>query len=295
MTTTHRIGRSPTVFASIALAAVPLVATLAIPAPALAQRTDAVPKLGTCPFNWREGGTGPNRVRGIPGNCYPISADSPRIIVRASSSEVCPTGYFPEGSRYCTTRKSIDFSAETRSSPDARLAKPVPNARCPLGWASTRDLTACYTTFEKPTLARLSNGKACKPGELAEWGIWCTSNYEGIDRTRADNAGAKDFNEVYAWTLRNRGDTKTVGDTFSPAAEAYYDSLSGGSAPAPLSKAAAAPNGATSAQTEAERCTSSTGAAAGAAVGGAVGGSQGARIGGVLGGLAKGKKKPQGC
>jgi hypothetical protein len=295
MTVTPRIGRTSAALTAMVFAAAPLVTYFASPAPALAQRTDSVPKLGTCPFNWREGGTGPNRVAGMAGNCYPISATSPKIFVRSSSSEPCPTGYYPEGSRYCTTHKSIGVSAETRSSPDARLAKPAPNARCPLGWASTRDLTACYTTFEKPTVARLSHGKACKPGELAEWGIWCTSNYEGIDRTRADNAGAKDFNEVYAWTLRNRGDTKTVGDTFSPEAEAYFASRGGTGAAAATGKPAAASTGASATQSEATPCTSTSGAAAGAALGGAVGGSQGARVGGMLGGLAKGKKKPQGC
>lgn len=303
MITMPRTRCNTTAISALALAVAPLVAMLGAPAPALAQRTDAVPKLGTCPFNWREGGTGPNRVAGMPGNCYPISETSPKIFVRASSSEACPTGYYPEGSRYCTTHKSIGVSAETRSSPDARLTKPAPNARCPLGWASTRDLTACYTTFEKPTMARLSNGKACKPGELAEWGIWCTSNYEGIDRTRADNAGAKDFNEVYAWTLRNRGDTKAVGDTFSPAAEAYFASRSGASTAAPSGQTAAAPNGVPGAPNEAERCTASAGEVTGAALGGAVGGSEGARIGGMLGGLAKDnnknknkqKQKPKGC
>lgn len=297
MTATPTTRRNTTALAAIALAAAPFGAMpwAWASAPALAQRTDSVPKLGTCPFNWREGGTGPNRVPGLAGNCYPISETSPRIFVRSSSSEACPTGYYPEGSRYCTTHKSVAVSAETRASPDARLAKPAPNARCPLGWASTRDLTACYTTFEKPTVARLSNGKACKPGELAEWGIWCTSNYEGIDRARADNAGAKDFNEVYAWTLRNRGDTKTVGDTFSPAAEAYFASRSGTSVAAPSGKAAAAPSGGAQGSTSANPCAPGSGAATGAALGGAVGGSQGARIGGMLGGLAKGKKKPQGC
>jgi len=289
-----RAGRSPALLAAIALAAPSLVATLGTPVPALAQRTDSVPKISICPFNWREGGTGPNRVPGLVGNCYPISDTAPRVMVRSSSSEACPTGYYPEGSRYCTTHKSVAVSAETRSSQANRLTKPAPNARCPLGWASTRDLAACYTTFEQPTVARLSNGKACKPGELAEWGIWCTSGYEGIDRARADNAGAKDFNEVYAWTLRNRGDTKSVGDTFSPAAEAYFASRGGAGGAAPSGKAAPA-TATTAAPTQPNSCSSVVGAATGAALGGAVGGSQGAQIGGMLGGLAKSKKKPEGC
>ena len=294
MIVTPRACRHTTALSAFALAAAPLVALLGLPAPALAQRTDSVPKLGTCPFNWREGGTGPNRVPGMPGNCYPIGETSPSIIVRSSSSEACPGGYYPEGSRYCTTHKSTAFSAETRSSPDARLTKPAPNARCPLGWASTRDLTACYTTFEKPTVARLSNGKACKPGELAEWGIWCTSNYEAIDRGRADNAGAKDFNEVYAWTLRNRGDTKSVGDTFSPAAEAYFASVGGGTTTPPASQAADLTKTTAGANADGP-CVSVSGAATGAAIGGAVGGTDGARVGGMLGGLAKSRKKPKGC
>ncbi len=259
------------------------VTTMTSPAMAQGQNVGSVEKVGICPTGWHEGGTRPGQS-GVRGRCYPSTSSAPKVYLRASPSEACAPGY-NEFNRYCTTRTSTVVSAESRAAGGPKLTKPAPNARCPLGWASTRDLATCYTTFEDPTVARLKNGKACAPGELDEWGIWCTSNYQGVNRERAINAGVKDFNEVYAWTLRNKGDTKAVGDDLSPAATAWF---AGNSANA----GSAAPAATNQAKTEAKPANCETGAVVGGVVGGAVGGKSGARTGSVLGG-GLGKKK--GC
>lgn len=253
-------------------------------AQAQGQNMEPIKKVGAiCPFNWREG----NGKQGVPGMCYPMTQSAPAAYVRPNGQE-CVAGYYPSGG-YCSTNKPNYVSAETTRAQPTSLTKPAPNARCPVGWASTRDLQTCYTTIENGSVARLSNGKPCGAGEIAEWGLWCTANYQGIAKERALNAGAKDFNEVYAWTLRNRGDTKTVGDALSPAAAAWFDSQSGSTAAAAKSTASVDASSSEAAKPE---CT--TDSATGAAIGGAVGGKAGARVGSALGGMAK-KKKKSGC
>lgn len=267
-----------------------IMSTYATPAQAQGQNVDSVQKIGICPVDWHEGGTRPGQS-GVRGRCYPDSSVSPKIYLRASTSEKCAAGYY-DWDRYCTTNKPVLVSAELTRALPTKLTKPAPNSRCPVGWASTRDLQTCYTTIENGSVARLKGGKPCAPGELDEWGLWCTSNYQNIAFERADNAGAKDFNEVYAWTLRNRGDTKTVGDSLSPAATAWFASQRGSAAaatPAKAASAGSAPAAATPAQPSAG-CAS--GAVAGAAIGGAIGGSSGAQIGSALGRLGK---KKSGC
>lgn len=274
---------------NLSLVATAMLSTYAPPAFAQGQNVESVQKIGTCPRDWHEGGTRPGQS-GIRGRCYPDSSSSPRIYLRASTSERCATGYY-DWDRYCTTDKPVLVSAERTFALATKLAKPAPNARCPVGWASTRDLQQCYTTIENGSVARLSNGKPCKSDELEEWGLWCTSNYQNIAFERADNAGAKDFNEVYAWTLRNRGDTKSVGDSLSPAATAWFASQKGGSSNGAASTSNVAASSSNSAGNAANQACANS-AAAGAAVGGLLGGTGGARIGGMLGGLSK--KKP-GC
>ncbi|MBN8485801.1 MAG: hypothetical protein J0L50_13620 [Sphingomonadales bacterium] len=273
--------------AGLGAAAVAVLAASVSVSPAIAQgqNTTSVEKVGICPVDWHEGGTRPGQA-GVRGRCYPDSSVAPKVYLRASTSEPCAAGYNPS-ERYCTTKQSTQTSAEIRASGGPKLTKPAPNARCPLGWASTRDLATCYTTIENPSVARLKNGKACAAGELDEWGIWCTSNYKHIPKNRAEAHGNKDFNEVYGWTMRNRGDTKAVGDTFSPAAEAWFASNSGAAA-----SSAAPATTSTQAQTESKPANCESGAVAGAVVGGVVGGKSGARTGAVLGG-GLGKKK--GC
>lgn len=299
-----------------AAAALIAACAVALATPAAAQGTTtgpvAKPASSSCPTDWSEGGKGRSN-QPMAGYCYPdLKLNGPAIYARASADEPCAAGYHPEinRSRFCTTKKPILLSAETNLAQPNRLTKPSPEARCPTGWASAKDLKTCYTTLSNAPAARLSKGKPCAPGELAEWGLWCTPGIEGVTYAHADGHASKDFNEVYLYLQMNGGDWESMKCCLSPAAEAFYKAQ--GKGPQAAAASQDGPGDYTSAAEDEARgmaamrgmvpgagaqpaqaqCTAESGA--GAAIGGAVGGEAGARIGGMLGGLGK-KKKKNGC
>lgn len=247
--------------------------------------------------------------------CYPdLSSNGPSVYQRASRNAACAQGYrVDSGSAdFCTTAAAPRaWSAENNLAKQTRLTKPSPSARCPTGWASAKDLKTCYTTLDNPPAARLSNGKPCAAGEMAEWGLWCTGSIAGVTYAQADGHGTKDFNEVYLYLQMNGGNYEAMKCCLSPAAEAYYKA--NGKGPQSAAASRDGPGDYTSAEEDEARgmavargmvpgaagqpaqgqCTS--GSAAGAAIGGAFGGEAGARIGSMLGGFGKKKNKPAGC
>jgi hypothetical protein len=166
------------------------------------------------------------------------------------------------------------------------LTKPSKGNRCPTGWASTSDLSQCFTMVENPPTARPSGGKPCAPGEFNEWGVWCTSNYAATTKEQAYDALTVDFNRLYL-----RGGPADMKPVLSDDATAHY----GPKTYADGSTSASASSSDTSKPAEqTAQCTTDSGSATGAAIGGAVGGEAGAALGGMLGGLGK-KKKKKGC
>lgn len=256
--------------------------SLAVAPPAQAQGVNVgnvrIPS-GSCPSDWKSGEA--------KGYCQPMRIGSPAsIYVRASTDVACAAGYYVDYNNVlvCTT-KAPGPTREQSLGKGGSFAKPTALARCPTGWISTTTGKECYTQLENAPIVRAKGAAACAAGELNDWDLWCTSNYEHLTKAWAERYGLEDFNKSYGFALGNRLDAAAIpDDKLSPAATAYF----GGSAS--TTGAAAEPAAPAAAQTT--ECV--TGSQAGAAIGGALGGRTGADLGGALGGLGK-KKKKNGC
>lgn len=233
---------------------------------------------GACPDLWKTGDAS--------GHCQPMNVTSPpAIYVRASRDAACAAGYYVDdyNALVCTT-KAPSPTREQALGKGGTFAKPSALARCPTGWISTTTFTECYTQLENAPIVRAKGTGACAAGELDDWGLWCTSNYQHLTRVQAERSALEDFNRLYAYALGNRLDTKAIpNDDLSPAATAYF----GGTTSATETAAAPAAN---EPATKAAEC--SNGSGVGAAVGGALGGRTGAAVGSALGRLGS---KRNGC
>ncbi|WP_439468495.1 hypothetical protein [Blastomonas fulva] len=242
---------------------------------------------GQCPYGWErpfEAG------RNTANYCEPFGAvrPTPAVYVRENKSVACNQGYFVDtvNDLVCTSYDLM--TARFADRPDGIARAGILN-RCPTGWQASNNNKQCFTEIKNAPVPRLKNGKPCAPGELDDWGIWCTSNYEHLSYAEVDLAGLRDFNTIYANAMNDGLDYNSIPDaTLSPDAKAFFkgaDKSSGASATG--SSSAGQP-----AATNAADCIS--GSDVGAAVGGALGGRTGAALGGALGGLGK-KKKKGGC
>lgn len=285
-------------FASAMMAASTFAIIAMTPAPAAAQGTTGPTPTsagGNCPSGYSKG-TSSGRRAGLGETnlnlCYPQGSNAPAVFQRRSNSDPCPAGMRPDsgGSPWCTSRPetsspSVDYIA-ARSGTGNLLTKPSKGNRCPTGWASTRDLTQCFTMVENAPTARLSGGKPCAPGAFNDWGVWCTSNYAKTTKEQAYDALTVDFNRLYL-----RGGPADMKPVLSADATAHY----GPKTYADSSTSASVSSSDSSKPTEqTAQCASESGSANGAAIGGALGGDAGAALGGMLGGLGK-KKKKAGC
>ena len=235
---------------------------------------------GSCPSDWK---TGESK-----GYCQPMRISSPpAIYVRSSKDVACAASYYVDyNNAWVCTTKAPGPTREQALGKGGNFAKANALARCPTGWISTNNFTECYTQLENAPIVRGKGKAACKAGELNDWNLWCTSNYQHLTRVQANRAGLEDFNRVYAYALGNRLDAKAIpNDELSPDATAYF----GGTASTTGTAAASA----APATAPAENCDASS--KTGAAIGGAVAGSGGAALGSALGGLVKKKKKANGC
>lgn len=236
---------------------------------------------GKCPYGWdREKDSA---------FCVPFMAvkPTPAVYVRQNKSVACDQGYFVDtvNDLVCTSYDLLTVRFADRPDGIARVG--ILN-RCPTGWRASTNNKQCFTEIKNAPIARLKNGKACAPGELDDWGIWCTSNYEHLSYAEIDLAATRDFNAIYANAMNDGLDYNSIPSGLSPAAKAFFkgaDKSSGASVTGSSSTGQPA-------ATNAADCIS--GSDVGAAVGGALGGRTGAALGGALGGLGK-KKKKNGC
>ncbi|WP_152414613.1 hypothetical protein [Blastomonas sp. AAP53] len=234
---------------------------------------------GLCPYGWnRETDT----------FCVPsiVVKPMPAVYVRENKSTACNQGYFVDtiNDLVCTSydRMTVRFADVSGGIARAGILN-----RCPTGWRASTNNKQCFTEIKNAPIARLKNGKPCAPGELDDWGIWCTSNYEHLSYAEVDLAATRDFNDIYANAMNDGLDYNSIPSGLSPDAKAFFkgaDKSSGASSAAPASASEPA--------TTAADCIS--GSDVGAAVGGVLGGRTGAALGGALGGLGK-KKKKGGC
>jgi hypothetical protein len=222
------------------LRAAALIALLAAPMllasmPAAAQTYQGPfpkPSVG-CPGGYSAGSPrGLNGGRTDPNTCYPSSSSSPaRVHLRSSRSEACPSGMREDspGSRWCGPPPAV-YNPESAAR-GANLRKPRNDVRCPVGWSSTESRSECWTEAANAPRARVSNGRPCNDGELAEWGVWCTSNYQQLSFRDAERAAIADMN-IYYLITNGSLENSTY---FSPAATPFFEALN------PERRAAAAP------------------------------------------------------
>lgn len=287
------LARSSFVFAAASIT-VGLIA-LNLPAEAFAQgsRSDngVEHKGSSCPNEgWTRGGKGkyPNMDR-----CYPTSASSPRIYRVGHDNEKCAAGYGRQWG-FCIEGYDPSWMANQKGNLDKANAAD----RCPAGWVTAPPLangqTRCRPEVPKPATARAKGAGACKPGEIEEWGIWCTSNYEHLKAQRVKQAAAADWNDIYTAT-RGKEPRQSPDDNGSEVYKALL-AKEGGAAPSSSGGVAGMPAGvdpsnsasvhgaaAAPAETAASGCTAEE---VGGALGQAVGGETGAALGKMFGGLA---------
>jgi hypothetical protein len=185
-----------------------------------------------CPSGYSTRAPGMNTAR-TTNQCFPNRSDAPTVAYRGSSTGACPSGFRPDnaGSKWCTSGPSMTYNPESEAK-QANIRKPRPNMRCPTGWTSTENRNECWTSLANAPRSRLSNGRPCASGELNDWGMWCTSNYEHLTFREAENAGVADSNIV--WTMYQDVD----GAIFSPQAKPFFQAKeNAGRQPAPSSTA----------------------------------------------------------
>jgi hypothetical protein len=273
------------VFAMTALATASLAA-LAIPTPAMAQGTVGKMSVeGQCPKGYEKAKRGSDATY----YCYPGRDAKPAYPKEGRS---CADGY-EQQHNFCVVKAAASSSSSSSSSSPnvdyiaaqsgtgAMLTKSSKGNRCPTGWASTRDLTQCFTMVENPPTARPSGGKPCAPGEFNDYDVWCTSNYGATTKEQAHDAETVDFNRLYT------GGFQSIESGLSADAIAHF----GPKIYADSSTSASSSGSSKPAEQTVQCDTSGNGSATGAAVGGAVAGEAGAVLGSVLGGLGKKKKK----
>ncbi len=235
---------------------------------------------GACPYGWnRETDT----------FCVPsiVVKPMPAVYVRDNKSIACDQGYFVDTINDLVCTSYDRMTARFADRPDGIVRAGRLN-RCPTGWQASNNNKQCFTEIENAPIPRLKNGKPCAPGELDDWGIWCTSNYEHLSFAEVDLAGLRDFNTIYANAMNDGLDYNSIPDaTLSPDAKAFFKGPDKSSGASPANPAAKGKDKNCEIETD-------TGAAVGGLIGGAVAGSEGAVIGSTLGGIGK-KKKKKGC
>jgi hypothetical protein len=211
----------------------------------------------------------------------------PAVYVRANKSTACAQGYFVDtvNDLVCT---SVDMMTRRFADVSGGINRAGILTRCPTGWRASTNNKQCFTEIKNAPVPRLKNGKPCAPGELDDWGIWCTSNYKHLSYAEVDLAATRDFNAIYANAMNDGLDYNSIPSGLSPDAKAFFK----GADKSPAASATGSSSASQPAATKADECVS--GSDVGAAVGGVLGGRTGAALGGALGGLGK-KKKKSGC
>lgn len=238
----------------------------------------------SCPSGWSDRRNGAKS-----GTCYPQSGATP-IYPAGSSTSKCPTGF---GHRQGWCVKGDDTYLTDRAR--GKVIKANLLDRCPIAYFTNNEApNTCITMAANPPSVRLKGSGACRSGEVDDWGIYCVSDYGGLERGPAAT-GLRDWNAIYGI---NGGKSPIQADLaegtqYTPAYLTIFgrvksdgSPMRGGASAAPSSTGASAANasGATP-----NPCRSATGAA----IGGAIAGEGGAALGGMLGGL--GKKKKSAC
>jgi len=172
-------------------------------------RSDGVAMDGakSCPSRWRETSRHASDERA--GYCYPQYANSPKIYKRNGGS--CRSGYGVDG-EWCSEGH---VEHQQLNNPNV-MAKAHQADRCPAGFYTYMD--KCTTELSQPPKARPKGSGACRAGEIAEWGIWCTSDFDHLSVQDIRSAHYRDWNYIYTMT---RGGNPRQGPDDEAASEVY--------------------------------------------------------------------------
>lgn len=280
--------RASQVFAQIAL--ITACATVAAATPAQAQEGvlgRVAAEGATCPVGWSNPKLGGGRTDSTV--CI-VTSNGARAVYRRHTGVTCKPGY-AQGSNWCEKNPDAYFH---KGSVDP-LEKPNKSDRCPTGWFTTGTGMTCVTQMKEPTFSRLKGGKACGANEVDEWGVWCTSNYEGLTPEKVKPWLQRDYNAMYAY---NRGVVPAFAgnDIDEQLLSPVYRKLFG-NAPAKAAPAAMTTANATTSTSDAEQPQKScdTEVAQGAAIGGAMAGRKGQAMGALAGAALGAARKKKGC
>ena len=265
----------------------------------------------SCPTGWRSSSSGENIKF-----CYPRSSSSKPIYLK-QRNVACAPGYGPDGS-WCREGAPVPKTSSTSSSSSSASTSAAPQSsssgssspsrpvlatkqdkldRCPVGMYTEGDGLQCFSRLPNPAIARTKGDAPCLPGEVNEYDLWCTSNYEHFTRDQITGALITDFNVIY---MRNgRVGPKQLQDkdwTKAPVYVALFGNSSAAATPPTPSESTTTASAATTTPSN-PNCPTNAGAAqAGAEIGGALGARSGkGMLGRGLGALAgaaasKGKK-----
>lgn len=179
-----------------------------------------------CPPRWERGN---GNFDTSPLLCYPQYANSPQIY--RNRSKDCRAGYGNFVEQWCV--EGYDEHPQL-ANPNV-MAKAHRADRCPAGFYTYMD--KCTTELANPPKARVKGNAACRAGEIAEWGIWCTSGYEHLSVQDIRSAHYRDWNYIYSMT---RGGNPRQGPSDEDASEVYKAMFGDDRLDGPVGKANAA-------------------------------------------------------
>lgn len=162
-----------------------------------------------CPPDWDEGNGTSNRP--ALKHCYPRRSGESKMAYRKKAAP-CISGYGIMGSDYWCVQGYVTEPQLARAN---AFEKRDVRDRCPAGFHSYK--MVCSSDYAKTATYRWKGAAECKAGEIAEWGIWCTSNFEHLTAIQISSAANRDWNNIY--TATNGQEPKQSPD--SPYSEVY--------------------------------------------------------------------------
>ena len=170
-----------------------LAAGLSMPVNASPYKDRAVPmeQASKCPPRWEQGNGNFGTSVAM---CYPQYANSPEIYRNRSKN--CRSGYGNYSEMWCVQ----GYDEHPQLSNPHVFTKTNKDDRCPAGFYTYFD--KCTTELARPSKARPKGNGNCAAGEIAEWGIWCTSDYQHLTMDDIKSAAIRDYNNIAGNTGR---------------------------------------------------------------------------------------------
>lgn len=143
----------------------------------------------TCPDGWDRGSSNKNSMQKT-NYCYPRYANSGKIYRNTNG---CASGYGENGRNWC-----LEGYSDPQLNRPGVITKKNMQDRCPAGFHTYHD--KCTSNYPKLAKVRHKGNGECKAGEIAEWGIWCVSDYQHLTKHNLTSAATRDWNYIYSFT-----------------------------------------------------------------------------------------------